>query len=142
MVHCPELEVFGDTTDSGDTLLDPSGTLAKNRRLIDSSAGVHAAADEEPELILENTPNDTPVAFTKVKGLFGMGRTGEFIFWSIFAAGTFVLCVFAAMVWHKWPVYAVPAGIATPIVLFKFFRAKNRWQGHRTFSQAVRETLE
>lgn len=141
MIFCPELDVFGEAPGASDTLLDPSSTIGRNRAQLEPEESERFPAEDEllPELQTEDSPLK-PVAYTKVKGLFGMSRTGEFLFWIFAAAIGFTFCVFAAVLWD--PYWAIPAGIWGPYSFWKVFRAKDRWQGNRSFSRAVRDTLD
>ncbi len=140
MVFCPELEVFGETPGASDTLLDPAASATRQRPVLEPEVEARFPAEDAGMLEVEGGSGaHAPVSYTKVKGLFGMSRTGEFIFWILAAAVGFTFCVFAAVLWDRY--WAIPAGLWGPFSFWKVYRAKDRWQGNRTFSRAVRETL-
>lgn len=135
MVFCPELDVFGDKPTAEDTLGDPEATIADPE--VTSLDELFPA--QSGQYRLEGEKDAESVRRVASGGLFGMSPTTEVVLWLVLTLIGFSMVVHAVIVQTIW--YIVLACLIFPISLFKLMMAKRRWQGNRTFSQAVAQTL-
>ncbi|MEM8835588.1 MAG: hypothetical protein AAGD00_07190 [Planctomycetota bacterium] len=73
------------------------------------------------------------------RGDLGLSRTNEMLLW---LAGALVgLSLFIHAMITMWWIYIGLTAVWAPIAFYQFSRAKDRWQGNRSFARAVEETL-
>ncbi len=82
---------------------------------------------------------DTPIIMRGHRGLFGMSRGQEVVFWGGMVAVAFAMVVHALIVQTWW--YITLSVVLVPIALWKFIPARRMWQGNRSFKRAWAETF-
>lgn len=137
MVDVPELQTFDQGRSPEDTVLDSNGTGSRTRVLEAVHDEIEPVSDFQ--LALERPKPQRSQSETKIRGLFGLGRTGEMVFWVLMAAVGLTAIIFAAIVveWY----YIALAVVWGPLSFWKARKAEQRWQGNRSFSKAVEETI-
>lgn len=137
MIDVPELKVYDAPRSPEDTVADLGGSGAR-ARVLDA---VVQEREPDADIDLQIHGAAPPVASrgTKVRGLFGLDATGEFVLWILLAATGLTAIIFAAVLVE--PYYIAGAAVWGPISFWKLRRAQRRWQGNRSFSRAVEDTI-
>jgi hypothetical protein len=130
LVFCPELDVFADP-DSSDTLPDAVESLSQSPGADDA-----LAPGETLEIEGESDPS-LQLRRMKSGGLFGLGRFGEAVLWTVGAAVGFALLVHALIV--QWPIYIALTVVWAPISFLMCWKKIKRWQGNRSLVRAFEE---
>jgi len=137
MVDVPELQAFEATAGPDDTMAAMGASRHGSAVLDARSAEMEPQGDID--LQLEGAAPAASLRHTRVRGLFGMSAFGEFLFWGVMAAIGFTAIVFAAIVVEVY--YIAAAVLWGPISFWKLRKAQRRWQGNRSFSRAVEDTI-
>jgi len=130
-VFIPEVDVSGEQA-------DPDATIVET---VDSPTAVSPGVGEQIDVDIFGG-SDSAGAMRRMKGsgLFGLGAFGEVLVFFCFALVGFVLFVHAVIVQTVW--YIVLTVLITPVAFWKFNKKRKSWQGNRSLSRALRETID
>jgi len=130
-VFIPEVDIAGGQTDPDATIIETvdSPTAASPRTDDDIDASVFGGTGELGAM-----------RRSKGSGVFGLDAFGEVILYFVFAIIGFSLLAHALIVQTIW--YIVLAVLFTPVAFYKFNLKRRAWQGNRSLSRALKETLD
>lgn len=129
-VFIPEVDVSGEQG-------DPDATIVET---VDSPTAVSPGAGGDIDADVFGVDDISGLQRKKGAGVFGLGPFGEVILFFCFALVGFILLAHALIVQMWW--YIVLTVVFTPVSFWKFNLKRKVWQGNRSFSRALQESID